>query len=223
MCYTSGCIALLAAALILTALGLAAMYLSILIFVVICRKGWPRDKVHHWLARLFCRIFRLPIGKELRRFKTSIWNKYHFDDQRSDQLIQNKDRAIAYVERIIDREINKARGILPFNSILLVMVNFSHEYLKNFHSTNLCTEFLIHNTYKIILIDLGLSCVLLLEMFAVFWGQVELYNEWEEEIETSIRLSRNRAMVLDVTIVVSAVCLIVILAIDVALPIFASP
>ena len=32
------------------------------------------------------------------------------------------DRAVVYVERVIDRLINKARGILPFNSVMLALL-----------------------------------------------------------------------------------------------------
>lgn len=34
------------------------------------------------------------------------------------------DRLISYAERIIDRQINKARGILPFNSIVIAAFGF---------------------------------------------------------------------------------------------------
>jgi hypothetical protein len=62
--------------------------------------------------------------KDVYSFRNHIWYRYTGKEYPCDKdvNIQNLDRASAYMERVIDRIINKARGTLPFNSILLVIV-----------------------------------------------------------------------------------------------------
>jgi hypothetical protein len=50
------------------------------------------------------------------------WVRYAREKKLDDEEIA--DRLISYLDRLVDRHINKARGILPFNSILLAVFTF---------------------------------------------------------------------------------------------------
>lgn len=204
-------------AVVLAFVGFAALCLVILILIIILwTHTWPRSQPFMTIAKGICRCFDLPIGEKLLCFKNIIWNRYNVGPD-----VQNKDRAIAYAERIIDRQINKARGILPFNSILLVIIGPARNGIAQWSATATATSYFLMKTLWIVtIIDLSLSSILLLEIFTVFWGSIDVYKEWEEEISTSIRLSRNRSVVLDMAILLSALCVISVMIVVFSVPLF---
>jgi hypothetical protein len=66
---------------------------------------------------------QFPAPAHLHVINNAIWKRYTRSDLPTgpipvDSQPERADGVIAYVERIVDRQINKARGILPFNSII---------------------------------------------------------------------------------------------------------
>jgi hypothetical protein len=191
----------------------------IILYVIAWSHEWPRHRPFSWLARFVCLQFDLPIGSQLSAFTNIIWDRYNNHTLESN-VIPNKDRVIAYGERIIDRQINKARGILPFNSILLVIVGPARNGILLWEGTDISGT-LLRILWAGTIFDLMLSSILLLEIFTVFWGSMDIYREWKNEITTSFRLSRNRSVILDVAILLSATCVISTIIVVFSVPLFA--
>src|SRR5262245_65187545 len=84
------------------------------------------------------------------------------------------DRLISYLDRVVDRHINKARGILPFNSILLAVFTFE------------ANRFASARPYLLSPITgLLVSSALCLSMFLVYW-QRDVYASWSSELDFSL-------------------------------------
>jgi hypothetical protein len=192
---------------------------SIILYVIAWSHEWPRHRPFIWLAGFVCRRFDLPIGEQLSKFRDIIWDRYN-EHSIENNIIPNKDRAIAYGERIIDRQINKARGILPFNSILLVLVGPARNGILIWEGTEI-SGLLLKILWAGTIFDLMISSILLLEIFTVFWGSISIYEDWKNEITTSFRLSRNRSVILDVAILLSAICVISTIIVVFSVPLFA--
>src|SRR5262249_62414221 len=88
---------------------------------------------------------------------------------------------------------NKARGILPFNSILLVIViaimNLGLEK----------PDWLINTTLAILL---GSSIIILLT-FLVHWGDVNHYGNISDEFDTTVRIIWVRSFMLHIAVILS--------------------
>lgn len=136
----------------------------------------------------------IPINKAyVDIFRNHIWYRYTGKEYPCDEdvNIQNLDRASAYMERVIDRIINKARGILPFNSILLVIVGMERAEQKN------------PLVIAVTLASLAFSSLILLTLFWVHWGKVDHYQKASDEFNATARIIWFRSYVLQIAIVAS--------------------
>lgn len=122
------------------------------------------------------------------------------------QGVQNKDRAIAYLERIVDRIINKARGILPFNSIMIALLGASGPL---FHLQGT----LYKSVLGIAFLSLIVSSLLALRLFVVHWADISSFRSFNVEFENTLELVRSRSVALQFSIVCSAAALICVLLI----------
>jgi len=136
-----------------------------------------------------CVLFRLPLGDRLLKFANQIGGRPD---------------AVPYMDRIIDREINKARGILPFNSILMGINSFGMSAIKNV--SDCAMQLQIAELEKSIFYSLAISSILLLELFWVHWGKPERYQTPISEVYATAKIARDRAVVLDSAIILSIVC-----------------
>lgn len=114
------------------------------------------------------------------------------------------DRALSYLERVIDRTVNKARGILPFNSVLLTILGLQ---LSNSPlPAALNWSHVLGITAAGLLI---LSCLLLLSIFWVHWGVESDYADFRNEFNSTASLIRDRSAVLQFSTLLSIVGLVV--------------
>lgn len=81
------------------------------------------------------------------------------------------DMPVAAMDRIVDRQINKARGILPFNSLLMAIITFENSALLRLSDHVLKVKISLLQTA--VLYGLALSSILLLELFWVHWGKID--------------------------------------------------
>ncbi len=91
--------------------------------------------------------------------------------------VQNADRLIAHMDRVVDRQINKARGILSFNSVLLAILIYEKDHLSQTISL-----FLV--------LTLAISSLCCLFMFPVQWTS-DHYTSFSKELDASVKLARS--------------------------------
>ena len=109
----------------------------------------------------------------IKEFRNVWWVRYAREKKLDDEEIA--DRLISYLDRLVDRHINKARGILPFNSILLAVFTFE------------ANRFASARPYLLSPITgLLVSSVLCLSMFLVYW-QRDVYASWSSEVDFSVQ------------------------------------
>ncbi|HUB97558.1 MAG TPA: hypothetical protein VL993_16665, partial [Stellaceae bacterium] len=117
----------------------------------------------------------LPDSAAADSFKKNLWKRYFNTDYptfpsgdgTSSESRQLSDRLITYLERVIDRTINKARGVLPFNSLIMAVMSIEKNRLNiTFSFENAWPSWTIVYFYAVIF-GLALSSYKCLELFLV--------------------------------------------------------
>jgi hypothetical protein len=158
------------------------------------------------LGSMACFLFQIPYGDKLTAFTQALLDRYRLADN------GDGDRAVAYVDRIIDRQINKARGILPFNSILMTFLSF--EATRHLTLSDKVILGLIQELHPWILISLAISSVLMLELFWSHWGPADTYKSFTNDLTSGCLVARDRAVILDVAIILSVASIAAILLVE---------
>jgi hypothetical protein len=117
------------------------------------------------------------------------------------------DRLISYAERIIDRQINKARGILPFNSIVIAAFGFERGQVDK--SLTVLNNVDVRFMLVIAMALLALSSLLCLLLMLVRFGPIASYAGFAAEINSTVHVVRQRSIVLEVAVICSFVALVV--------------
>ena len=114
------------------------------------------------------------------------------------------ERLVAYVDRALDRQINKARGMLPFNSLIMALMAIEKARIPASLQWNdsLSDIFLI--AILAVIAGLAASSFLCLELFWVHWGAPENYGAYSTEFQNSMAMLRNRSRILAKCIIISA-------------------
>lgn len=107
---------------------------------------------------------------------------------------QAAERAQTYLERVVDRQINKVRGILTFDSILIVAIR-----TLGTDSGEKC--FLASR--NIAVGCLWVAIFICLIMFVVHWGDVEHYRDAKTEFDLTTVLIRRRSTMVLMAVVLS--------------------
>jgi hypothetical protein len=170
-----------------------------------------------------CREIRMSYGTrephtfeepdELRKLKNVLWNRSN-DSGGDAAFVQNGDRVVAYADRIIDREINKARGILPFNSIIMTVLSIERARLSAPAPNDLLTTSIVNywipiGVYLILLVILGISSWYCLLLFPVRWAPSEEYTTFRAEFDRTFDLIHRRARRILFAIVLSGASLFI--------------
>ena len=121
--------------------------------------------------------FGIPDANGIKDFGDRIW-------QRS----REQEKALAYVNGVIDRIINKARGILPFNSLILAIIAIIYRSNPGWFivALSLLAGFLLSAS----------SLILLLTMFWPHFGKMEEYSSYQAEFDSTVLIIRKRALAL---------------------------
>jgi hypothetical protein len=110
---------------------------------------------------------------------------------------------IGYLERVIDRQINKARGILPFNSVIIAAFSIERSRLSGpqvFWHVDL-----IAMLWFVIAL-LAVSSFLCLRLFRVRWGTPEDY-EFENEVDRTAEMIGERSKTIEWATILSEISL----------------
>jgi hypothetical protein len=127
-------------------------------------------------------------------------------DHRSE--VGNVDRLIAYLERMVDRELNKARGILPFNSLIMTIMSIEINRLKfNWNDVQLLHIQFLWMAY-IVIVLLAISSLLCLNLFLIHWGEPGDYS-FSGEVRGTIQVLKRRAIVLEIAVWISIASLFI--------------
>jgi hypothetical protein len=102
------------------------------------------------------------------------------------------EKAVTYMEKALDRQLNKARGLLTFNSILVAALRVQE-------GQTYCCWNNIGSIFAIV------SCLPLLLMLWVVWGSNEDYSETVKDFDRLFALCCKRAYRLSFSILASIV------------------
>ena len=105
------------------------------------------------------------------------------------------DRALTYVERIVDRQINKVRGLLTFGGILILAIRLATPQtaltLQTFIQT-LITAFSMACAWTVV--------VFCLELLFVRWVKSTDLAKYSAEITNTIELARKRTILIQIAV-----------------------
>ncbi len=166
------------------------------------------------------------IGTLGKRYLGEAWGE-SFAPLANDQLVA-ADRLLAYSERVLDRQIGKARAILPFNAILLAVVTVEHSrvpdalhplagsfaFLRSFGflaRVPAALESLEIRTTPVLvvtLVGLALSSLMCLRVLTTKWGPIMRYGSFWHEASLTLRTVRARSRALEWATVIAQACLI---------------
>lgn len=141
-----------------------------------------------WLVTVSGRSYYLlgaPIGRQ--------------DQQAFEQALQarfgNESNAFEYMERVLDRQISKASGLLSYNSILVAALSFGG---------------FPHWLGKISAAIALFSCLPLLLMLYVSWHEAEVYQQAKSDFQSSCVTCYWRSYLLTISLLLSTIATILI-------------
>ena len=117
------------------------------------------------------------------------------------------ERVVAYADRVIDRQINKTRGILPFNSIIMAALAIERARLP-LPATPDPEAWLPIGAFFLIMLALVVSSLLCLNLFLVHRGPSTDYASFKDEFGKTIDLINERSRSIEWATVLSEACLI---------------
>ena len=112
------------------------------------------------------------------------------------------DAAVAYVDRIIDRQLTKVRGILAFDGLILTFLGLI--------SRGVATLDIASHHEVPVLILMGLlvaSSAICLLQFRARWGYVADFQTFSREIASTLALARQRSFWIERTVRLSILAL----------------
>lgn len=157
------------------------------------------------LARiLLARASGIPTDTGAYPYALALWTRTTGQTAYTDPAPESGagDRALAYVDRVVDRTINKCRGVLPFNSLLLTLTVFLVSVQKK------PSILLVEASTYLSLGGVLISSLIALLLFQVRWGHLQEYKSYAGEFQATVELVRRRSMYLQIAIALSIVGLL---------------
>jgi hypothetical protein len=106
------------------------------------------------------------------------------------------DRAMAYLERVIDRQINKIRGVLSFDAIVLALISLELRRVSGTGALSIAETFLICGLLASGALVM-MACLRCLAMFRVEVEQPDNFASFSSEVNSSMDLIVSRLIPLD--------------------------
>lgn len=124
-------------------------------------------------------IFGAPIRKK---------DRLSFVEAMEERFEGAMETAVAYVERVSDRQINKARGLLSYNALLVAIFELSEsqDLIKHIGSLSALS-----------------SALLLLILMYVVWGACDQYRSASEDFKRGCEILYRRAWILTLSLIAS--------------------
>ncbi len=154
------------------------------------------------LQETACAILRIPTADESKtNFKVNLWARYELPRGDTESCpkchkpilnVQNADRAVTYVERVIDRQINKVRGLLTVGAILIVA---ARTILKPENADPWSVFF-----GSEALVCLYIAIAVCLWLFFVRFGDVKHYKDFITEFDGTVELVRERSILIQLAV-----------------------
>jgi hypothetical protein len=120
----------------------------------------------------------------------------------------DQDRAVAYIDRVIDRQLNKCRGVLTFNGLLLASVKLLLDNVLKEPSSCWQTTGLV--SLCACAAGLMLSSLVLLNLLFVHWRIGGTYKTFGSEFATSVELTALRSRHLSFSLRLSVFAVVVL-------------
>jgi hypothetical protein len=106
------------------------------------------------------------------------------------------DRAIAYVERVIDRQINKLRGVLSFDALIIAFLSIERTRLPAAQAgADFATSCLF--LIAVVLVLLVASSVMCLDLLRVRWPPPDNFTDFASEHRTTVKLVAERTRTIE--------------------------
>ncbi|MFM0670227.1 hypothetical protein [Paraburkholderia sediminicola] len=135
----------------------------------------------------------------LRRYGAAFQNNGVVDSD-ADATKRAWEYAFQYLDRVVDRQISKASGLLTFNSILLVVLYGQDALFK-------CRE-----PWRIVLTTLLIvSCFIMLDMLYVNWSDPSNFESAKKDFEGSLDICSSRTRHLFLSLVLSSLAVLIML------------
>lgn len=112
------------------------------------------------------------------------------------------DAAVAYVDRIIDRQLTKVRGILAFDGLILAFLGLTSRGVGTL-------DVVAHHQVPVLLMMalLALSSAICLFQFRARWGYVADFTTFSRETAATLALARRRSFWIERTVRLSLLAL----------------
>jgi hypothetical protein len=154
----------------------------------------------------------VPTKETTREIRNNLWSRYLEQAFPTNGLalkgakIHDADRLLSYLERVVDRQINKARGILPFNSVILTFLSIERRNIPYTPQDTNQLHLAMLGALFAVMIGLALSSMLCLIIFLVRWKGN--YSTFSGQVALTLALIRKRSSLIEWATVISGVCLI---------------
>jgi hypothetical protein len=160
-----------------------------------------------------CQVSRVPSADETNQFESDLWKRY--TGKQSSQSVAtddlaNADRLLTYLERTIDRQINKARGVLPFNSLIMTFLALQRNIIVSALG-HVPESIPLNVAYFLLVIALSAlfaSSLFCLYLFLVKWGSSAVYLTFEAEVSNSVIIIRTRSLIIQIATALAALGLV---------------
>lgn len=124
------------------------------------------------------------------------------------------ERVVSYVDRIVDRQINKVRGVLSFDALMLT-------FLGLLSRSGSSIDVSAHHLAPILTLMAALiaASTICLVQFRVRWGEVTDFETFSGEIKATLDLARRRSLWIERTVrlsILSQVGIVILVAATVA-------
>jgi hypothetical protein len=163
-----------------------------------------------------------------KRYLGEDWSE-KFAPATSEQM-QKADHLIGYADRILERQVAKAQGLLPFNAIILAVMSFERGRLPDtlglptippgflggsldfvaraLERVSPC-EIRLFYLLVVTMIALALSSLLCLKVLSNRWRPIRDYESFHQDVSTSFQAVRARSKTLEWATVIAQASVIV--------------
>jgi hypothetical protein len=146
----------------------------------------------------------LPSKSRANAIKETLWDRRGATAAAADRTdIRHGDQMITYLERVIDRQINKARGILPFNSIIIAFLAIERARISyGFDDAEPVHRLILAGLFAA-MVGLAVSSLLCLLLFLVRWGEAADYASFGSEVHWTVHALRRRSRIIECAVILS--------------------
>lgn len=149
----------------------------------------------------------VPGAAQLEDYERTIWGRYTGTADRDVASptaadapdVETADRALAYFERVVDRQVNKVRGVLAFDGILIVAIRTSYPDKQH------ALELMVMNSGMAFV---WISTFICLFLLFVRWPDMSAYAAFRTETVRTIKVLRDRTILIQSAVLFSLISMV---------------